>query len=275
MRNLLMCGHQQVFSQCKGHIQWQRAFIFSWMFDTKTSPRQFINKSRTTRTFSFTLMPIKSMRYGEFPWWLLVVLDICGKSHHRSKRPLQKHPCFVTCLSLLNFLCGISIPLFAARLVPSLQNVDVVILFHFSKGHFVHKTIDVNLTLNSRSVSNSKSSSSTIVPKSLRHMWSVGQLAHPRVDIFFILFSSLCAPEESPGPRCGWVSIDRSIDRSIVRSWFLNESESALDLSLKKAPFPSKSNGLFAACHCFFTRRNLHSTITKRTWLNTFTVLKS
>ena len=78
------------------------------------------------------------------------------------KDPFKKTPHFVTCLSLLNFLCGIKVSLFAAQLVPSLQCVDVVILFPFSKGCFVHKKICVNPTLNS--VLNTESSA--IVPKS-------------------------------------------------------------------------------------------------------------
>ena len=66
--------------------------------------------------------------------------------------------------------------LFATHLVPSLQCADVVILFHFSKGHFVHKTIDVNPTLNS--VSNTESSA--IVPKSFLKKFELTRMVRLR-----------------------------------------------------------------------------------------------
>ena len=63
------------------------------------------------------------------------------------KDPFKNTPHFITHLSSLNFLCGINASLFANRLVPSLQCANVVTLFHFSKGRFVHNTIDVVPTL--------------------------------------------------------------------------------------------------------------------------------
>ena len=125
------------------------ASIFSQTFDTETSPRQIINESRTTRTFSLTLMPTKVHIMGSSIDNCLLFLDIRSKSHYESKRPLQKHSSFCHLFVLVEFsLRDQHVSL--CRLTHAFSVMcGCGLSFHFSKGCFAHETIDVNPTLNS------------------------------------------------------------------------------------------------------------------------------
>ena len=112
------------------------------MFDTETGPRKIINKSRTTWTFLLTLTPAESMHCGEFPQQLFAISRHSQQKLLAIKKTPSKAPLISLPVCPHQIFSAACVSL-CAQLVPSLQHVDMVILFHFLKEHFVHKTIDV------------------------------------------------------------------------------------------------------------------------------------